>query len=67
MSKYETPYIDIWFELTTKQRRKLSSLGYGPTCFMIGISLKTIRKVTKSKKIERMVIEMNRGTMRLVA
>ena len=65
--KYKTIYIDIWFELTVKQRRKLHSLNYGPNCFMIGIPLSTIRKVTKSKKIEAMVLEMNRDTLRIAA
>lgn len=67
MSKYPTPYIDIWFMLTNNQRRKLSKLGYGPNCFMIGISLETMRKVTKNKDILNKVIEMNRSILRLVA
>lgn len=64
---YKTPYITIWFELTRKQQRKLSSLGYGPNVFMIGIPLDTMRKVTKSKRILKMVLDMNRDSLRRVA
>lgn len=66
MKNYSTPYIDIWFMLNRNQQRKLSILGYGPNCFMIGIPLETMRKVTTSKVILNKVIEMNKDSIRLV-
>jgi len=65
MNKYKTPYIDIWFMLTPRQQRKLCKLGYVPTWRMIGISLNTMRKVTRSKKILAAVVEMNRSILKV--
>lgn len=67
MTIYKTPYIDLWFKLTIKQRRKLSSLGYGPNCFLYNIAMSDFLKVTKDKKLIKELVTMKRSTLKLVA
>ena len=63
----DTPYITLWFKLTNEQRRKINSLGYGPTHFLMNITMDEFKTVTKSKKLINDLIVMKRSCLRLVA
>lgn len=58
--------LDIWFELNTRQQRKLSTMGYSHL-FLEEVLIEDFIKVTKSKQLLSRLQELKRRTISLVA
>ena len=56
---------DIWFSLSIKQQRKLNAMGYSSSYNLVSIPVEDFKKVTKSKRLLNLLIQLKRATLRI--